>query len=136
MTVDARILKAYGIALRNTHIVSQAYEQFKGIAILPMVGNNFMILDLDALPREPIPFKEVIIRWLLECNEGRIRSGQEPIFTYALVLSCPLWKVIKPPLRPIGAHKSAVINNGSAVKNKLNSGPSISSINNAIRALK
>lgn len=136
MVVDARVLKAYGIALRNTHIVSQSYEHLKGITILPMVGNTFMVLDLDSLPREPIPFKEVILRWLLECNEGRIRTGQEPIFTYALVLSCPLWKFIKPPLRPIGAHKTAVINGRHSIQNKLNSGPSIETINRGINNLK
>jgi hypothetical protein len=47
----------------------------------------------------PIPFKDIFIMWLIEINMPRIESGQPPIITYDLISRCPLWKIIRPPLK-------------------------------------
>ena len=102
MEMDAKILKTYGIVLGNSSLIVKAYESLSGLAMLPIEGRDLLVLDLDALPLKPLPFKEVFLKWALRLNEGRMLQGEEPIFPFELVKACPLWRVIPMPIRRMG----------------------------------
>ena len=93
--------------------ITEMYKSYKGI-LLPSVDNqlskNGLYLDLDSLPLEPIPFKELFIRWLISINKDRLARGQEIFVTRGIVLTCPLWRAIKCPLRSIKLTKEGMFN--------------------------
>lgn len=128
MDLDARVLRAYGIALRDTTMLAKAYDSCKGVVMLPIQGRALSILDLSSLPTDPIPFKEVFLRWAMQANEPRIRAGEEPVFPYELVRACPLWRFVPMPIRAVRPTQEGMFNK-LAPKGKLEKPTSIGSIN-------
>lgn len=100
-------LKKLGITFQDPQLVEKHYLGLKAIFINGMLKPDAqgIILDLNALPSAPFNFKEAVIKWLVYVNLPRITAGQEPMVTLTLVLQCPIWKVIKPPLLRISLTK-------------------------------
>lgn len=71
---------------------------------------NGLILDLNYLPTAPVNFKDAVIKWLISVNLDRLRTGDEPILTLDLVLRCPVWKLVNPPLRKINMKQESLLN--------------------------
>lgn len=107
---DAKTLKTLGIALKSTSLLEAAYATYRGIALLPLIANTrVLVLDLDNLPTKPIPFKEVFLRWMLQANEGRMINDEEPIMAYELARMCPIWKLIKMPVKSLQMTREKVM---------------------------
>lgn len=109
MTAD---LKALGIALGNPELVAAHYARLKGVFVqqVSQLSQNGLILDLDALPTEPLDLKGAVIKWLISVNLSRISAGQEPLITLPLVLKCPVWRVHPPPFKRISLTKEGTFN--------------------------
>ena len=108
--IDAKTLKTYGIMLKSTSLLEAAYEQYRAIPLLPLSTNmQMLVLDLDNLPIKPIPFKEIFLRWMMQANEGRMINGEEPLMTYELARLCPIWKVIKMPIKSLAMTRDKVM---------------------------
>ena len=106
----AAALKALGITFKSTSLLEMAYDAFKGVAMLPLAtGMQLLVLDLNNLPTKPIPFKEVFIRWMMQANESRIMNGEEPILTYDLAKRCPIWKLIKMPVKSMTMSRDKIM---------------------------
>jgi hypothetical protein len=127
--MDFEKLKAIGMAFKSSSTIERAYETLKGIPMLPIAGDKLLVLDLDSLPTKPLPFKEVFLRWALTANEGRMLNGDDPIFPYALVKTCPLWKVIPMPIKTLKLTKEGLFNKPSI--KTASAQPKVSSINRA-----
>jgi len=93
--------------------ITELYLSYQGI-LLPSMKKQLhmhgLFLDLDSLPHQPFPFKELFIRWLISINKERISKG-EPIFVNRqIVLACPLWKIVKCPLKKIKLTQESMFN--------------------------
>jgi hypothetical protein len=108
--LDFKELKALGIVLRSSTAIERAYEKLKAVPVIPIAGTKLLVLDLNSLPRKPIPFKEIFLRWAIAANEGRLLIGDDPIFPLALVKRCPLWKAIKMPLKALDLTQERLFN--------------------------
>lgn len=67
--------------------------------IFPFISHRFKsmgMLDLTLLPDEVI---KALVQYILTVNRRRIEAGQDIVVTYAIVKSCPIWKVVKMPYR-------------------------------------
>lgn len=107
---DANTLKTLGIAFKSTSLLEEAYSKYRGIALLPLVTSiRVLVLDLDNLPTKPIPFKEVFLRWMLQANESRMINDEEPIMSYELARMCPIWKLIKMPVKSLQMTRDKVM---------------------------
>ena len=97
----------------NELAITELYTSYKAI-ILPSVNNQLstsgLILDLDSLPVHPVPFKELFIRWLISINKKRIAQGEQVFVSRESVLSCPLWRLIKCPLKSLKLTKEGMFN--------------------------
>lgn len=122
-------LEDLGISILEPMLVEHYYKDLRGIFIhdLGKAENRGMILDLDALPTKPPGIKEAVIRWLISVNLSRLNSSEEPIITLELVLKCPVWKIVRPPLKRITMTKEKLFNQ-PMIKTIGKKGP-ISSIN-------
>ena len=69
---------------------------------------NFSMIDLDKLPREPVDFKEVLMRWLIAVNRPRLENGENMIMTFDLIKKCPIWRTIPLPLRKLPLQREAI----------------------------
>lgn len=76
----------------------------------PMAG---FVLDLDALPVRPVDLKAAVIMWLVKINLDRIKAGLDPIITYDLVMKCPVWQIVKPPITRVELTKDQLFNQPS-----------------------
>lgn len=105
-------LEDLGIKLLEPILVEHFYKDFRGIFVhdLGKAEDRGMILDLDALPSKPPGIKEAVIRWLIAVNLTRLKGGEEPIITLQLVLKCPVWKIVPPPLKRIKLTKDKIFN--------------------------
>lgn len=103
-------LKALGIALKSTTLLEDAYQRLRGLPMIPLKTNmQLLVIDLDNLPTKPLPFKEVFIKWMLQANESRLINGEEPILSYELAKMCPLWKLIRMPIRSLTMSREKMI---------------------------
>lgn len=97
-----QVLKDLGIFFKDTSLLQEAYDAYRVLPMLPLTSTmQLLVLDLNNLPVKPIPFKEVFLRWMLQVNETRIMNGEEPIMTFNLAKMCPIWKIIKMPVRSV-----------------------------------
>jgi len=105
-------LEDLGISLTEPMLVEHFYNDLRAIFIhdIGKVENQGMILDLDALPTKPPGIKEAVIKWLISVNLTRLRGNKEPIITLKLVLQCPVWKIVRPPLKRITLTKENLFN--------------------------
>lgn len=94
-------LKELGIKFKDKSLLEQYYKQLSAVFITDamMASHAGMVLDLNSLPNDPIPFKEAFIKWLIEVNMPRLESGQQPVITYEVIMKCPLWRLVRPPLK-------------------------------------
>jgi hypothetical protein len=108
--IDAKTLKTLGIMLKSSGLLEAAYERYRAIPLLPLSTNmQMLVLDLDNLPVKPIPFKEVFLRWMMQANESRMINGDEPLMTYELARMCPIWKLIKMPIKSLAMTRDKVM---------------------------
>lgn len=108
--LDANTLKTLGIAFKSTSLLEAAYNKYRGVALLPLATSmRILVLDLDNLPTKPIPFKEVFLRWILQANETRMINDEEPIISYELARMCPIWKLIRMPVKSLQMTREKVM---------------------------
>lgn len=93
-------------------LVEKFYKEQRAIFVhdLEKPDSKGLILDLDALPTKPAGLKEAVIRWLISVNLTRLRNDEEPLVTLSLVLKCPVWKIVNPPLKRITLTKEKMFN--------------------------
>lgn len=105
-------LKDLGISLLEPMLVEHYYKDLRGIFVhdLGKPDKQGLILDLDSLPAKPPGIKEAVIRWLIAVNLTRLKAGDEPIITLELVLKCPVWKIVRPPLKRLKLTKEKLFN--------------------------
>jgi hypothetical protein len=122
-------IKNLGLVFANPDIVEEYYHKLKGIFLTsvqdPKLG---FILDISALPTSPLDIKSAVIKWLISVNLDRIKGHQEPIVDLQLVLKCPVWKIVKPPLRRLVLTPEKLFNSHSRAGN-INKGPKVKGIN-------
>lgn len=108
----ANQLEDLGIKLLEPMLVEHYYSMVHGIFVhdLGQPDDRGMILDLDALPTKPPGIKEAVIRWLIAVNLTRLKGNEEPIITLKLVLQCPVWKIVRPPLKRLTLTKEKMFN--------------------------
>ena len=99
--------------------ISKIYESYRMI-ILPTLDKQMSVkglyLDLDSLPLKPLPFKEYFIRWLIAVNKQRLEKGLEIVITYDLVMKCPIWQLVKCPIKSVKLTKEGMFNKPSSTK--------------------
>lgn len=105
-------LKRIGISLQNPELVEMYYQSLKGVFLQEPIQSNTqgLFLDLNSLPTAPLDLKTAVIKWIINVNMPRLISNREPIVTLDLVLKCPVWKIIKPPLKKIDMTKDKMFN--------------------------
>lgn len=112
--------------------ITDLYSEYKAI-LLPSVKSQLstsgLILDLDSLPLQPFPFKELFIRWLISINKKRIKDGAGIIVTREIVLKCPLWRIVKCPLKKITMTKESMFNKPKGTTGTIGTKGTIGSIN-------
>jgi hypothetical protein len=115
----ANELTKYGLFLDQDEELQKYYSELRGIIVKLSLNPNIsgMILDLNALPTDPLNLKEAVIKWIIQVNLPRLNRGEDPITTLELMLKCPVWKVIQPPLRRISLEQKKLLNRPSN-KNK------------------
>lgn len=108
----ANQLEDLGIKLLEPMLVEHYYKDMRAIFVhdLGKAEDQGLILDLDALPSKPPGIKEAVVRWLIAVNLTRLKGGDEPIVTLKLVLQCPVWKIVKPPLKRLTLTKEKLFN--------------------------
>lgn len=105
-------LEELGVTLLEPMLVEHFYTNMRAVFVhdLGKPDDSGMILDLDALPTKPPGLKEAVIKWLISVNLTRLKGGEDPIITLQLVLKCPVWKIVRPPLKRIKLTKEALFN--------------------------
>lgn len=123
-------LEDLGVRLLEPLLVEHYYKNFRGIFIHDMGKPDMrgMILDLDSLPTLPVGIKEAVIRWLISVNLTRLKNGEDPIITLQLVLKCPVWKIVPPPIKRITMKKEKLLNSPKA-PSKIGNPSKLGSIN-------
>lgn len=107
---DSKTLKTLGIVFKSSTLLEEAYSKYRAVGLLPLVTNmQMLVLDLDNLPTKPLPFKEVFLRWMLQANESRMINNEEPIMSYELARMCPIWKLIKMPVKSLRMTREKVM---------------------------
>jgi len=93
--------------------ITELYKSYRGL-LLPNMEKQLhmhgLFLDLDSLPNHPFHFKELFIRWLISVNKDRLLRGEGIFVNKQVVMACPLWKIVKCPLKRIKLTKEAMFN--------------------------
>ena len=96
--------------------ILEAYKSYKGV-LIPSISSQLSTqgyyLDLDSLPLKPLSFKDIFLRWLIFVNKARIQKGLEVVATRELVLQCPVWKLVKCPIKSLKLTKEGMFNKPS-----------------------
>lgn len=95
----------------NAAWVTEIYKSYKAILIPSMkkqLSISGLMIDLDSLPVKPYPFKELFIRWLIVLNKDRIDKNLPVVITLSIVKMCPLWSIVKCPLKKIKLTKEGL----------------------------
>jgi len=111
--------------------ITEIYKSYRGIlipSVSKQLSKNGLILDLDSLPTEPYPFKELFLRWLISINRPRIIKGEPIIITKSIVMMCPLWKVVKCPFKAIKLTKEGTFNKPKVATTSIGSRGSVGSV--------
>lgn len=105
-------LEDLGIKLLEPMLVEHYYKDLRGVFVhdLGKAEDRGMFLDLDSLPSKPPGIKEAVIKWLIAVNLTRLKNGDDPIITLQLILKCPVWKIVPPPLKRIKLTKEQMFN--------------------------
>lgn len=112
-------LKKLSIAFQESELLEKYYLDLSGVLInrFSNLNINGFYLDLNSLPTEPMNFKEIFIKWMIAVNIERLKAGVDPMFSLDVATRCPIWKVIKLPLRKIKLTKESMFNKPS-IKSK------------------
>jgi hypothetical protein len=112
--------------------ITDLYKSYKGI-LLPSIKKQLsmssLFLDLNSLPTKPYPFKELFIRWLISINKQRISRNEPIIVNKAIVLMCPLWRIVKCPLIKMELTKDGMFNKPKVVTGTIGTKSSVGTIN-------
>jgi len=112
--------------------ITELYKSYSAL-LLPSIDKQLstagLILDLNSLPTYPYPFKELFIRWLISINRQRVERGAPIIITKEIVLKCPIWKIVKCPLKRVKLTKERMFNKPIATVGSIGSKPTMGSIN-------
>ena len=87
------------------------YLQTHRVIVMPMVNrslNMLITINLQQLPQSPVNFAEILIRWIIFVNKPRIEAGKEILITYDIIKKCPIWKIIKMPIKTLKATRTAL----------------------------
>jgi hypothetical protein len=77
--MDNEALKQYGIVLKDTRILTLVYSKYESLVSLPISDTKMLGIDLSLLPNKPLPFKEVLIKWLLMSRHGCLASSTKTV---------------------------------------------------------
>jgi hypothetical protein len=112
--------------------ITDAYLDYKAI-LVPSISKQLStvgwILDLNSLPTKPFPFKELFIRWLISVNKLRIEKQQPIIITISIIKMCPIWNIVKCPLKKIKLTKEEMFNKPKSSVSTIGTKSSTRSIN-------
>lgn len=124
-------LKDLVVQFLEPMLVEHFYNKMKAIFVHDLGKPNMqgMILDLDSLPQKPEGLKEAVIKWLISVNLTRIKNDEEPIVTLEVVLKCPVWKIVRPPLKRLNLTKEQMFNKPTASTKIIGKKSSMGSIN-------
>ena len=115
--------------------ITDTYSSYKAI-LVPSVTKQLStvgwLLDLNSLPTQPYPFKELFIRWLISINKDRINKGLPVIVTQQIVRMCPLWSIVRCPLKRIKLTKEGMFNKPHHSVVSIGSRPPARSINTQV----
>lgn len=105
-------LEDLGISLLEPLLVEHFYTNMRSIFVLDLgkPDKQGLILDLEALPVKPPGIKEAVIKWLIAVNLNRLKNKEDPIITLKLILQCPVWKIVHPPLKRLTLTKEKLFN--------------------------
>jgi hypothetical protein len=81
---------------------------------LPSINSSLksiLLIDLDQLPKTPINFAEVLIRWIISVNKPRIDKGLDIVITYQIIKQCPIWHVIDMPIKQMRMTQESINKN-------------------------
>jgi hypothetical protein len=112
--------------------ITEEYKSYRGIlvpSLTKQLSTAGLILDLDSLPTKPYPFKELFIRWLISINKPRLMKKEPIIITQLIVMKCPLWRIVKCPLKRIDLTKEGVFNKPSVATTSFGPKGPVGSIN-------
>lgn len=104
-------------SLFQDKFISDYLQKNRGI-IVPSVSrslNSILFINLQQLPRQPINFPEILLRWIIFVNRKRIENGEEILITYEIIKSCPIWKVIEMPITRLNLTKESLNKNKGPV---------------------
>jgi len=79
--------------------------------VVPAVSrslNSILFINLQQLPRQPVNFPEILLRWIIYVNRKRIENDQEILITYEIIKSCPIWQVIDMPIKNLKLTKESL----------------------------
>ena len=112
--------------------ITEMYKTYKAF-LLPSLKDQLsrtgLILDLNSLPLKPYPFKELFIRWLISINRDRLTKGQPIIINKSIVMMCPLWRIVKCPLKHIVLTKEGMFNKPKTTVGTIGTKGTIGTIN-------
>lgn len=102
------------IVFKNKDWLEKNYQDHRGVFLHSgAISSKGLILDLNSLPHDPIDFKTIFIKWMIDVNAPRLMKEQDPIMTLELALKCPIFKVIKPPIRKLDLTSEGLFNRPS-----------------------
>ena len=97
-------------SLFQDKFISDYLLKNRGI-IVPVVSkslNSILFINLQQLPRQPVNFPEILLRWIIYVNRKRIENDQEILITYEIIKSCPIWQVIDMPIKNLKLTKESL----------------------------
>ena len=97
-------------SLFQDQFINDYLQKNRGI-VIPAVNkslNSILFINLQQLPKTPINFPEILLRWIINLNKNRIEKNEEIIVTYELIKSCPIWKVIDMPIKSLKLTKESL----------------------------
>lgn len=97
-------------SLFQDQFINDYLQKNRGI-IIPAVNkslNSILFINLQQLPKTPINFPEILLRWIINLNKKRIEKNEEIIVTYELIKSCPIWKIIDMPIKSLKLTKESL----------------------------
>lgn len=97
-------------SLFQDKFISDYLLKNRGI-VVPAVSrslNSILFINLQQLPRQPVNFPEILLRWIIYVNRKRIENDQEILITYEIIKSCPIWQVIDMPIKNLKLTKESL----------------------------
>lgn len=87
------------------------YLQKNRALVIPSIDKSLksiLFINLQQLPRHPINFAEILLRWIIHVNRKRIENGEEILMTFDVIKQCPIWKVIDMPIKSLKLNRESL----------------------------